>query len=120
MDLKQIYITLCFSVRQVYVYYQYCLCHMCNVMFVLEFYISLSSILRDRAPRDHHRIHSLFKDVFPIPRRNPSKQTGQIQQQITRVTCGLEPLTPCDPGISFLLRDPVDGDMYIKNIYIKY
>ena len=30
-------------------------------------YISLLSIVRDRAPRDHHRIHSLFKDVFPIP-----------------------------------------------------
>ena len=73
-------ITLCFNVRQVYVDHQYCLCHMCNVMFVLELYISLLSILRDRTPRDHQRIHSPFKDVFPISRRNPSKQTGQIQQ----------------------------------------
>ena len=50
------------------------------------------SDLWDRAPKDLHRRHSLFKGVFPIPQRKPNKEMGQLDRKITGVTCGLEPL----------------------------
>ena len=47
----------------------------------------LLSNLWDRAPKDWHRRHSLFKGVFPIPQRKPSKEMGQLNRKITGVTC---------------------------------
>ena len=58
-----------------------CICQLSDMVLVL-------SALWDRAPKDLHRRHNLFKGVFPIPQRKPSKEMGQFDRKITGVTCG--------------------------------